>query len=63
MEKVMAIHNVPDPAKKKDLQAYMGRLNFYRTFLKNKATEPFHFIMTKLIMAHHNQAFRKSKLL
>ncbi|KRX54109.1 Uncharacterized protein T09_7795, partial [Trichinella sp. T9] len=43
-QKVAAIHNTPQPRNKKELQTFLGLLNFYHSFLRNKATvaEPLH---------------------
>ncbi|XP_036346123.1 uncharacterized protein K02A2.6-like [Rhagoletis pomonella] len=47
--KVKAIQNAPAPQDKKQLQAFLGLLNFYHSFLPNKATiaEPLHRLLDK----------------
>ncbi|KRY96917.1 putative mitochondrial protein -like protein, partial [Trichinella pseudospiralis] len=47
--KVQAIHDAPTPKNKQQLQAFLGLLNFYYSFLKNKATvaEPLHRLLDK----------------
>ncbi|XP_031332218.1 uncharacterized protein K02A2.6-like [Photinus pyralis] len=46
-EKVKAIWATPEPTCKKELQAFLGLLNFYHTFLKGKAdiVEPLHRLL------------------
>ena len=41
------IHNFPESKNKKELQQFMGLLNFYSSFLKNKANiaEPLHRLL------------------
>lgn len=45
--KVAAIHEAPPPKNKQELQAFLGLLNFYHSFLKGKATiaEPLHRLL------------------
>uniref|UniRef100_A0A5S6QPA8 RNA-directed DNA polymerase n=1 Tax=Trichuris muris TaxID=70415 RepID=A0A5S6QPA8_TRIMR len=47
--KVEAIQNAPVPRSKEELQAFLGFLNFYNSFLKDKATvaEPLHRLLDK----------------
>ncbi|KRY59721.1 Transposon Tf2-9 polyprotein [Trichinella britovi] len=47
--KVQAIQDAPTPKNKQQLQAFLGLLNFYHSFLKNKATvaEPLHRLLDK----------------
>ncbi|GBN52888.1 Transposon Tf2-11 polyprotein [Araneus ventricosus] len=47
--KVRAIHEAPRPKNKIELQAFLGLLNFYHSFLKDKATiaEPLHRLLEK----------------
>ncbi|GBM89936.1 Transposon Ty3-G Gag-Pol polyprotein [Araneus ventricosus] len=47
--KVRAIHEAPRPKNKTELQAFLGLLNFYHSFLKDKATiaEPLHWLLEK----------------
>ena len=47
--KIEAIRNAPVPEIKVQLQAFLGLLNFYRCFLKDKATvaEPLHKLLAK----------------
>ncbi|XP_064488489.1 uncharacterized protein K02A2.6-like [Ornithodoros turicata] len=47
--KVAAIHNAPEPTNKKELQAFLGLVNFYERFLQNKATllEPLNRLLDK----------------
>ncbi|GBM67237.1 Transposon Ty3-G Gag-Pol polyprotein [Araneus ventricosus] len=47
--KVRAIHEAPRPKNKTKLQAFLGLLNFYHSFLKDKATiaEPLHQLLEK----------------
>ncbi|XP_060543487.1 zinc finger protein DPF3 isoform X1 [Pantherophis guttatus] len=49
--KVKAIHEAPAPQNKAELQAFLGLLNFYSVFLKQKATvaEPLHRLLGKAI--------------
>ncbi|XP_054723042.1 uncharacterized protein K02A2.6-like [Uloborus diversus] len=68
-DKVDAIRNAPTPKSKEELQAFLGLLNFYHVFLKNKAdiAEPLHRLLDK--DAHwtwtntHQSAFEKVKRL
>ncbi|KRY27372.1 Uncharacterized protein T01_13067 [Trichinella spiralis] len=48
-QKVAAIHNTPQPKNKEELQTFLGLLNFYHSFLQNKATvaEPLHRLLDK----------------
>ncbi|XP_060545570.1 uncharacterized protein K02A2.6-like [Pantherophis guttatus] len=47
--KIRAIREAPTPKDKAELQAFLGLLNFYAIFLKDKATvaEPLHRLLTK----------------
>ncbi|GBN99198.1 Retrovirus-related Pol polyprotein from transposon opus [Araneus ventricosus] len=47
--KVSAIHEAPRPKNKTELQAFLGLLNFYHSFLKDKATiaEPLYRLLEK----------------
>ncbi|XP_058032676.1 uncharacterized protein K02A2.6-like [Ahaetulla prasina] len=47
--KVRAIRKAPAPQNKTELQAFLGLVNFYAVFLKNKATiaEPLHKLLGK----------------
>ncbi|KRY44747.1 Transposon Tf2-11 polyprotein, partial [Trichinella britovi] len=47
--KVQAIQDAPTPKNKQQLQAFLGLLNFYHSFLKDKATvaEPLHRLLDK----------------
>ncbi|GBO23854.1 Transposon Ty3-G Gag-Pol polyprotein [Araneus ventricosus] len=47
--KVRTIHEAPCPKNKTELQAFLGLLNFYHSFLKDKATiaEPLHRLLEK----------------
>ncbi|XP_060543768.1 uncharacterized protein K02A2.6-like isoform X2 [Pantherophis guttatus] len=49
--KVRAIHEAPAPKNKAELQAFLGLLNFYAVFLKQKATaaEPLHRLLGKAV--------------
>lgn len=38
MDKVKAIHSAPSPKNKDELRSFLGMVNFYNRFLKNKAT-------------------------
>ncbi len=68
-EKVEAIHNAPVPKKKEELQAFLGLLNFYHAFLRNKASvaEPLHRLLDKAVpwnwLPIHDEAFRRVKML
>ncbi|XP_015279713.1 PREDICTED: uncharacterized protein K02A2.6-like, partial [Gekko japonicus] len=48
-EKVRAIKNAPCPVNKKELQAFLGLLNFYHAFLPHKASvaAPLHALLHK----------------
>ncbi|XP_070614630.1 FK506-binding protein 15 isoform X1 [Erythrolamprus reginae] len=48
-EKLRAIREAPEPRDKSELQAFLGLLNFYSVFLKQKATvaEPLHRLLQK----------------
>uniref|UniRef100_A0A803JUZ6 Gypsy retrotransposon integrase-like protein 1 n=1 Tax=Xenopus tropicalis TaxID=8364 RepID=A0A803JUZ6_XENTR len=67
--KVKAIHEAPIPKNKQELQAFLGLLNFYHSFLKDKATvaEPLHRLLDKNATwkwsALHEQAFSDAKRL
>jgi len=45
--KVIAIKNIRAPTDKRDLQVFLGRINFYARFIKNRATiaEPLHRLL------------------
>ncbi|XP_026562128.1 uncharacterized protein K02A2.6-like, partial [Pseudonaja textilis] len=47
--KVKAIHEAPTPTSKTELQAFLGLLNFYASFLPHKASvaEPLHKLLDK----------------
>ncbi|KRY52595.1 Transposon Tf2-9 polyprotein [Trichinella britovi] len=68
-QKVAAIHNTPQPRNKKELQTFLGLLNFYHSFLRNKATvaEPLHRLLDKETKwkwtKTHKKAFNKTKQL
>ncbi|KYO45830.1 hypothetical protein Y1Q_0021468 [Alligator mississippiensis] len=68
-DKVKAIHDVPIPKCNQDLQEFLGRLNFYHIFLKDKATiaEPLHHLLDKGAQwkwtCQHNEAFQGFKKL
>lgn len=68
-DKVKAIQDAPEPVNKEQLQAFLGLLNFYHSFLRNKATvaEPLHRLLDKNVKWHWNQyhrhAFVESKKL
>ncbi|KAL1286096.1 Uncharacterized protein TPS_00892 [Trichinella pseudospiralis] len=67
--KVQAIHDAPTPKNKQQLQAFLGLLNFYYSFLKNKATvaEPLHRLLDKNARwtwtGKHEKAFKDVKRL
>ncbi|XP_050500953.1 uncharacterized protein K02A2.6-like [Diabrotica virgifera virgifera] len=48
-DKIAAITNAPAPTNKTELQAFLGLLNFYHAFLKDKATiaNPLHALLRK----------------
>uniref|UniRef100_A0A1Y1NHT7 RNA-directed DNA polymerase n=1 Tax=Photinus pyralis TaxID=7054 RepID=A0A1Y1NHT7_PHOPY len=66
-DKVNAIRNAPAPKNKQELQAFLGMLNFYHNFLKDKATvaEPLHKLLhtnTKWSWNKiHDEAFQQCK--
>ncbi|KFD67429.1 hypothetical protein M514_20465 [Trichuris suis] len=66
-EKVEAIQKAPSPTNKTELQAFLGLLNFYSSFLPGKAEvlEPLHRLLdNKSIFVwqeQHEQAFRPAK--
>ncbi|XP_064469269.1 uncharacterized protein K02A2.6-like [Ornithodoros turicata] len=68
-EKVKAIHEAPAPTNRQELQAFLGLLNFYHIFLKNKATvaEPLHRLLDKEALWEwtplHAKAFEECKQL
>ncbi|KRX62859.1 Transposon Tf2-9 polyprotein [Trichinella sp. T9] len=68
-QKVAAIHNTPQPRNKKELQTFLGLLNFYHSFLRNKATvaEPLHRLLDKETKwkwtNKHKKAFNQTKQL
>ncbi|KFD64029.1 hypothetical protein M514_23739 [Trichuris suis] len=47
--KLEAIHKAPAPQNQQELQAFLGLLNFYNSFLRDKATvaEPLHRLLDK----------------
>ncbi|XP_064469921.1 uncharacterized protein LOC135384658 [Ornithodoros turicata] len=65
--KVTAIHDAPRPNSKQELQAFLGLLNFYNSFLKDKATvaEPLHRLLDKDSEWNwttiHDEAFQRAK--
>uniref|UniRef100_A0A5S6QAX4 RNA-directed DNA polymerase n=1 Tax=Trichuris muris TaxID=70415 RepID=A0A5S6QAX4_TRIMR len=67
--KVEAIQNAPIPTNKEELQAFLGLLNFYNSFLKDKATvaEPLHRLLDKdakwFWTKRHDQSFEAVKRL
>ena len=67
--KFEAIQKAPAPSNKKELQAFLGLLNFYHSFLKDKATvvEPLHRLLdssqTWSWSKHHDTAFKQAKAL
>lgn len=67
--KVEVIKNAPPPTNKQELQAFLGLLNFYNSFLKGKATvaEPLHRLLDRDVewkwTDHHDQSFRAVKQL
>lgn len=66
-DKVSAIVNAPAPTNKTELQAFLGLLNFYHIFLKDKASiaEPLHKLLHKNVAfqwrAEQSRAFVKLK--
>uniref|UniRef100_A0A2D4PIV7 ribonuclease H n=1 Tax=Micrurus surinamensis TaxID=129470 RepID=A0A2D4PIV7_MICSU len=52
--KVRAIHDAPTPLNKMDLQAFLGLLNFYASFLPHKASiaEPLRRLLDKQVIWH-----------
>ncbi|XP_021364454.1 uncharacterized protein K02A2.6-like [Mizuhopecten yessoensis] len=66
-EKVKAIQEMPAPTNLKELQAYLGMLNFYNRFLPNLATvlAPLHELLVKgkkwRWAKEQQTAFKKSK--
>ncbi|KRZ91539.1 LanC-like protein 2 [Trichinella sp. T8] len=62
--KVQAIQDAPIPKNKQQLQAFLGLLNFYHSFLEDKATvaEPLHRLLDKKArwtwINKHEKAFR-----
>ncbi|KRY28513.1 Transposon Tf2-9 polyprotein [Trichinella spiralis] len=67
--KVQAIQDAPTPKNKQQLQAFLGLLNFYHSFLKNKATvaEQLHRLLDKNARwtwtGKHKKAFKDVKRL
>lgn len=67
--KLEAIHNAPTPSTKSELQAFLGLLNFYNGFLRDKATvaEPLHRLLDKNATwkwtTEHEQSFKTVKKL
>ncbi|XP_015269353.1 PREDICTED: uncharacterized protein K02A2.6-like [Gekko japonicus] len=47
--KVSAIHNAPRPQSQKELQSFLGLLNFYHSFIPHKASvaQPLHQLLNK----------------
>lgn len=68
-EKVQAITQAPTPKNKEELQSFLGLLNFYHTFLYDKATvaEPLHRLLDKKATwrwtRQHDEAFKGVKKL
>ncbi|KAL2086779.1 hypothetical protein ACEWY4_017838 [Coilia grayii] len=68
-EKVAAIQGAPAPRNKTELQAFLGLLNFYNCFLRNKATvlEPLHRLLDQSAAwkwtSEHATAYMKAKQL
>ncbi|KYO40426.1 hypothetical protein Y1Q_0013241 [Alligator mississippiensis] len=68
-DKVKAIHDAPIPTCRQDLQAFLGLLNFYHIFLKDRVTiaEPLHRLLDKGAQwkwtYQHNGAFQGIKRL
>uniref|UniRef100_A0A5S6QHL3 Reverse transcriptase domain-containing protein n=1 Tax=Trichuris muris TaxID=70415 RepID=A0A5S6QHL3_TRIMR len=66
-EKVEAIQKAPNPRSKTELQAFLGLLNFYSSFIPGKADvlEPLHRLLdTKTAFTWkktHEQAFKRAK--
>lgn len=66
-DKVKAIHDAPSPKNKTELQAFLGMLNFYCCFLKNKSEvlEPLHQLLQKNTVWHwtpkHEKAYKAAK--
>ena len=48
-DKVKAIHNMPMPSNKKEVQSFLGFINYYRTFIPNFAqiAEPLYDLLRK----------------
>uniref|UniRef100_A0A5S6Q817 Reverse transcriptase domain-containing protein n=1 Tax=Trichuris muris TaxID=70415 RepID=A0A5S6Q817_TRIMR len=67
--KIEAIHRTPAPQNQKELQAFLGLLNFYNSFLKDKATvaEPLHRLLDKTAKwewtNEHEESFQSVKKL
>ncbi|OUC47601.1 hypothetical protein D917_01379, partial [Trichinella nativa] len=67
--KVQAIQDAPTPKNKQQLQAFLGLLNFYHSFVEDKATvaEPLHRLLDKnarwIWTSKHEKAFRDVKRL
>ncbi|KAG8193484.1 hypothetical protein JTE90_023735 [Oedothorax gibbosus] len=65
--KVEAIHAAPIPADKQQLQAFLGLINFYHSFLKGKASfaEPLHRLLDSdakwVWLDSHTGVFNKLK--
>ncbi|KAG8196269.1 hypothetical protein JTE90_023824 [Oedothorax gibbosus] len=69
--KVEAIHAAPIPADKQQLQAFLGLINFYHSFLKGKASiatsiaEPLHRLLDSdakwVWLDSHTEVFNKLK--
>ncbi|UYV60338.1 K02A2.6-like [Cordylochernes scorpioides] len=66
-EKCEAIKNFPKPENKKELQSFLGLLNFYSKFLKDRTTvlEPLHRLLNKINCWKwkevEDRAFREAK--
>ncbi|XP_015271459.1 PREDICTED: uncharacterized protein K02A2.6-like, partial [Gekko japonicus] len=61
-EKVSAIQNAPRPVSKKELQSFLGLLNFYHAFLPHKASvaAPLHALLHKEAKWKWGQAEEKA---
>ncbi|KAG8202124.1 hypothetical protein JTE90_010485 [Oedothorax gibbosus] len=67
VDKVKAIHEAPSPTNVVELQAFLGLLNFYGSFLKRRSDilEPLHKLLQKDVpwewTAEHEEAYKASK--